>query len=104
LTKDDKFCEKCGKKVHNEIDVEEVKNEATQKTAEVQVAKKKGGKGLIALIIGVVVIVVAVLAVINVRDKGNEPKDYSVEGLAEHYGIEDLLTYEEMSDAVNLIE
>src|SRR5699024_10265490 len=104
-------------KVHEAVSTEKEKDQVIQETSEVSTAKKKGKKGLIGLIIGAVVITVIVLAVVNVKDtdddqeakakntEGNEVEEYSIEELAEHYGIEeDLLTYEEMSDAVNRIE
>src|SRR5699024_12320255 len=51
-------------------------------------------------------LVVIVFLVFNMKDNNEDSiKDYSLEGLAEHYGIEeDLLTYEEMRDVVNKIE
>src|SRR5699024_2297197 len=67
---------------------------------------KKKNKGIIAAIVGVVALVIIVFLVFNMKDNNEDSiKDYSIEGLAEHYGIdENLLTYEEMSDVVNKIE
>jgi len=116
LREDDEFCKNCGEKVHKKVNIEKEKDQMVQKTSEVPATTKKSKKGLIGLIMGVVVIAVIVLVVVNIKDTddnkvveeeepNNEIEDYSIEGLSEHYGIEeDLLTYEEMSDAVNRIE
>src|SRR5699024_5275609 len=91
--------------------VEQVENLST-----VSPGKKKN-KGVIAAIVGVVALVVIVFLVFNMKNNNEEQvasessddedsiEGYSIEGLAEHYGIdENLLTYEEMSDVVNKLE
>ena len=105
LKKDDKFCEKCGERVHNKEHVEEIGKDQEGKSPTVSAGRKKN-KGIIATIVGVVGLVVIVFLVFNMKDNNEDSiKDYSLEGLAEHYGIEeDLLTYEEMSDVVTKIE
>lgn len=115
LSKDDKFCEKCGEKVHNKVEVKE-ENHANKKKTTESARKKNGNKGLIALVIGVVVLAVIILAVVNLKDTDDDPEvsakepknaieDYSIEGLAEHYNIEEeLLTYEEMDEVVTRIK
>src|SRR5699024_9926199 len=88
LKKDDKFCEKCGERVHNKELVEKTGAEQEGKSLTVSAGKKKN-KGIIAAIVGVVALVIIVFLVFNMKDNNEDSiKDYSIEGLAEHYGIE----------------
>jgi len=106
LKKDDEFCENCGEKVHKEKFFQESEKRQMENSPSV-FSKKKKNKGVITTIAGVVVLAVIVFLVFNMKDNKDEDSidDYSLEGLADHYGIdEELLTFDEMSEAVNQIE
>src|SRR5699024_6346242 len=106
LKKDDEFCENCGEKVHKEKFLQESEKRQMENSPSV-FSKKKKNKGVITTIAGVVVLAVIVFLVFNMKDNKDEDSidDYSLEGLADHYGIdEELLTFDEMSEAVNQIE